>query len=482
MESTKEEYNYKVDLTMTKKIENLVTNNRFEDKDEFIKHAIDVFFAWETEPSLAMAKMMEKDPTLKQYVQMVEMGMDFESLKMMYPFYPDEFGEDWTQRLAKDPTLSKKFKNSKSAHNTQSDSRAEKDDYLKALSEKTQTENFLQLQTFSDDEKFSKEYHYDGWPLLFNNYSRLFPARIAVLALADSMKKTQNRLISFDKFNRDAYDFCEEIAINEIKREKEESISREHKTSTGLPKPNEKLDEDQNELEKSKQEQYESRYKEKYFGKIKENKEEQKKYFEGLMSSLNLIRIIEKNDELYVTFTEEGRELWDIENPLFSGDRSKVFSEKEGVFILEKLIYKRKLEIGLMRSAINLIKLKEGMQGENFVSQLDEQFTLVIEEYCNSTEENKHTKKLRSSVSLHRSILENRKQARIEKNSSSTKQEKEEFDKIVKKQSPIEAVRIATMGRMAELNLVKWNISDGKSYFEEKNQNLIDVLKNLTEK
>ena len=70
-------------------------------------------------------------------------------------------------------------------------------------------------------------------------------SRIAILALADTMKKTQSKNVNFEKFNTDAYDFCEEIAIAEINWEKEESVSREHKTSTGLPKPNEKLDEDQ---------------------------------------------------------------------------------------------------------------------------------------------------------------------------------------------------------------------------------------------
>ena len=134
----------------------------------------------------------------------------------------------------------------------------------------------------------------------------------------------------------------------------------------------------------------------------------------------------------------------------------------------------------LMRSAINLIKSKEGIE-EEIVNQLDQQFMLEIEKYCKSNQEDKHTKRLESTVSIHKLTLENRKQAKIEKDLASTKQEKEDFDKIIKKQSPIEAIRIATMGRMAELNLVTWKISEGKSFFEEKNQKLIDVLKKLTQ-
>ena len=73
-----------------------------------------------------------------------------------------------------------------------------------------------------------------------------------------------------------------------------------------------------------------------------------------------------------------------------------------------------------------------------------------------------------------------RKKAKSDKKTETDKAEKERLDRIIKKQSPIEAIRIGTMGRMAELNLVEWEISEGKSYFKRKNQKLIDVLRDLT--
>ena len=442
-----------------------------------MRRAVDVFFAWETNPPGAMAKMMELDPTIPQYAHMVNMGMDYSQLRTMYPMYPEKFGKTWENLLADDPTLFKKFQNSKSQHNPQSDARATPDNYEIALSNRVKSKNFLKNNDFLDGEKLPNEFHYDGWPLLFNHYSRIFPARVAVLALADCMSSTDKEEVYFEKFTETAYDLCEEIAKKQIQREKENDISRENKTSTGLPKPPEKED-NLTEKEKEKQLEYENRYKEKYFGRVKRSREDGNEYFEGLLSALNLIRAFKKNDELHVTFTKEGKKLFNEDNPTFNGDLSKVFSEKEGIFILKNLFSERKLEINLMKSAINLIKSKEGLN-EEIVGQLDEAFLIQFEEYCDSNKKDRHVERLRDIVETHKEILVKRKKAKTDKKTVTDKVEKEKLDRIIKKQTPIEAIRIGTMGRMAELNLVEWEISEGKSYFKPKNQKLIDILKDL---
>ena len=480
MESENHDYMYKVKGVISDRIETLVNQGRFDDKADFMRRAIDVLYAWETNPPGAMTKMMELDPTMPQYRHMVMMGVDFSQLKIMYATYPEKFGKAWTDLLAEDPTLLQKFENCKSQHNPQSDARATPDNYEIALSNKIRSKNFLMNadRDFSDKKNLSNEYHYDGWPLLFNHYSRIFPARVAVLALADCMSSTDKDEVYFKKFTETAYDLCEEIAKKQIQREKENDISREHKTSTGLPKPPEKED-GQTEKEKEKQLEYEIRYKEKYFGRVKRSREDGNEYFEGLLSALNLIRTFKKNDELHVTFTKEGQELFGEENPTFNGDLSKVFSEKEGIFMLEKLFSKRKLEMNLMRSAVNLIESKEGLN-EEIVSQLDETFLYEFEAYCKLNKKNKHIERLNEIVENHKEIMVKRKKAKSDKKTETDKAKKERLDRIIKKQSPIEAIRIGTMGRMAELNLVEWEISEGKSYFKRKNQKLIDIVRKLT--
>ena len=49
--------------------------------------------------------------------------------------------------------------------------------------------------------------------------------------------------------------------------------------------------------------------------------------------------------------------------------------------------------------------------------------------------------------------------------------------KILKKQTPIEAIRIATMGRMSELGIVNWKINEsGRSEYTIADQKLADSI------
>ena len=63
-----------------------------------------------------------------------------------------------------------------------------------------------------------------------------------------------------------------------------------------------------------------NRYKEKYFGKLKRNRQDGKQYFEGLMSALNLIKFYKIEKERFITFTDEGREFFKLRNPIFDGE------------------------------------------------------------------------------------------------------------------------------------------------------------------
>jgi hypothetical protein len=77
MESENQDYMYKVKGVISDRIETLVNQGRFDDKADFMRRAIDVLYAWETNPPGAMTKMMELDPTMAQYRHMVMMGIDY---------------------------------------------------------------------------------------------------------------------------------------------------------------------------------------------------------------------------------------------------------------------------------------------------------------------------------------------------------------------------------------------------------------------
>ena len=471
--STLENINqYEITPTHLDRIADLVEKKRFKNQDHFIDRAIEVFLAWETNPPKAMEEMMKIEPTIAQYSHMIMMGMEYAQLKIMYPRHPEKFGREWIDHLLDDETgLEEKFEKSKCIHDPQSDARASHKDYEHAIANKTDAGNFLKTLDFSKSIENSTAYVYDDWPLLFAHYSRLFPAKVGILSLAELMRNNNDIQINFEKFTEKAFDLCEEISEKQIKRETKESISREHKLSTGLPKPFKK------DITDSKQQEYQNRYKEKYFGKLKRNRKDGKQYFEGLMSSLGLIKFFKIDGENFVTLTEKGKDFFLLENPILDGDfEIKPFSDDEVKYILKNLVSERQLEVNLMAGALRLIESKIGMD-EDIIHQLDEVFQIIIQEYCDSNKKDLNFNKLNDILLSTEKITMDIKTAKKELKTDLDKESRENAERRSKKQTPIQAIRVATMGRMSELNLVKWNIDGGKSFFTLGASELVKIMK-----
>jgi hypothetical protein len=470
---------YQVIPTYQDKISDLVDKKRFKNQDHFIDRAIEVFLAWENDPEKAMDEMTKIEPTVAQYVHLIMMGTDYDQLKKMYPKHPDKFGSEWIEFLTSEKAtaigLEDKFEKSKAKHSSQSDKRASHKDYEHAIAQKTSAINFLKNQDFSKLDEDLDEFKFDEWPLLFTHYSRIFPAKVAVLGLATLMDQQQRSIVNFENFTEMAYDLCEEISDKQGMRESKQKVSRENKISTGLPKVYRDENPDDSQIK------YENRYKERYFGKIKRNRADGKQYFEGLMSALGLIRIFKIKKEYHVTFTEKGKEFLFLDNPIFDGEfEPKSFSDKEIEYVLEHLISERRLEINLMNSALNLIELKEGTT-ELTVSQLDEEFEYEIQKYCDSAKDSLNFERLNDILKSTEKIKNDIINAKKEVDSKELKPiEKENLERITKKQTPIQAIRVATMGRMSELNLVEWEIEGGKSSFKLGNSELIKIIKKQT--
>ena len=471
--STLENINqYEITPTHLDRIADLVEKKKFKNQDHFIDRAIEVFLAWETNPPKAMEEMMKIEPTIAQYSHMIMMGMEYAQLKIMYPRHPEKFGREWIDHLLDDETgLEEKFEKSKCIHDPQSDARASHKDYEHAVANKTDAGNFLKTLDFSKSIENSTAYVYDDWPLLFAHYSRLFPAKVGILSLAELMRNNNDIQINFEKFTEKAFDLCEEISEKQIKRETKESISREHKLSTGLPKPFKK------DITDSKQQEYQNRYKEKYFGKLKRNRKDGKQYFEGLMSSLGLIKFFKIDGENFVTLTEKGKDFFLLENPILDGDfEIKPFSDDEVKYILKNLVSERQLEVNLMAGALRLIESKIGMD-EDIIHQLDEVFQIIIQEYCDSNKKDLNFNKLNDILLSTEKITMDIKTAKKELKTDLDKESRENAERRSKKQTPIQAIRVATMGRMSELNLVKWNIDGGKSFFTLGASELVKIMK-----
>lgn len=470
------QYNYKIEERQLDLIEELVKINRYDTKEEFVSQALEVFLTWENDPQLILNEMtkIKKGPTVEQYGFMVFTGMDLIHLKKTYPKYPEKFNTSWETYLSKNPHVEEKWHEITAQHDQQSDERASHKDYEQSIARKTDAENFVKTLNFSEKIECDNEYVYDGYPLLFTHYSRIFPVKVALLALTELMRGQDRKLINFNKFTAKAYDLCEEIS--EKQRETKEKTKRESNISTGLPRPYSKNKSD------PKQVEYQNRYKERYFGKVKRNKKNQRLYLEGLMSALNLIRVFKIDEEFHVTLTEKGKEFYMLKNPIF--DRELVntpFYDEERQYVLEKLLLGKQLEINLMHAAINIVNVYDNkMDKEKSITDyLDETFENTLLEYCNSNKKQIYSERIKEFLDTTEKIKKEAMAAKEAKKTESDATQIEMYKRIIKKQSPIEAIRIATMGRMSELGLVKWSIENGKSSYKLGEQELIKKLKNL---
>ena len=465
---------YEISETHMDKIYGLLEAKRFKSVDSFVDQALEVFLAWEYNPSQAMVEMSKVRPTIDQYAFMITTGMNYAHLKQTYPNFPERFGDTWNEYLANHDDIDQLFQKIKSQHDPQSDARASHKDYEQAIARKTDAEHFIKTLDFSEKIENAEEFVYDGWPLLFTHYSRIFPAKVALLALAELMRSQDRKLIHFEKFTEKAFDLCEEISEKQKSREEKQKISKEHKMSVGLPSPYSKTKTD------DKQQEYQNRYKEKFFGKVKRNKKDGKLYFEGLLSALGLIRIFKIDGEYNVTFSEKGKEFYMLQNPIFDREFiSEAFSDEEKQYILEKLISDKLLEVQLMNSAINTINVKDDLRNKDMIEYLDEAFENTLKTYCDSNKDDFNSEKLLdmldSTIKLKKDKIEAKKLLDTELKPT----EIENYKRILKKQTSVEALRVATMGRMSELHLVKWETEGGKSSFRLGESELIEILKNL---
>jgi hypothetical protein len=435
---------YKISPDHQKKIARALESGRFNDSREFVFRAIEVFLAWETNPSMATQKMTEMSPTTAQYALMQGM-MDANALQQMYPGYPEAFGEEWNEFLKNNPNAVPQqeassmgdAKNQQRARKHEGDLQILRDRHDKTV-EYIEQIDFKEISL--DDEEF-EEVAFDGWPLLHTHYSRFLPAKIALSALADLMYEQKKPVVSLNAFKIAGYDIIEESSEEIHAYEKENKITRTSKISTGLPKPYE------GDLT-AKEALAEQRWKDKVFGRMRKSKETGNYSFEGELMALGLIKIWRKNKEFQITLTELGKKFVILENPVIHNQISSLqpLSDSEKEFIARKIIPQRELELKVSKAAITIVKEADVLSGE-MADYLDQVFKEKIEEFCEK--KSLFSEKVRNDL--------------LKKKSSGN--------------DPIEGLRAATMGRLSELSIVSWEIDEhSKSVYKIKDGKLADTI------
>ena len=315
------------------------------------------------------------------------------------------------------------------------------------------TKEFIKQINFNEISKEGyDEIKFDGWPLLFTHYSRLLPVKIAISLLGNMMREQKSPVINFNDFRARAYELAEEISKKLIVYEKENKKTREEKISTGLPRPSIISE------VTAKQALAEQRYKDRYFGKLKRSQDTGETTFEGALMALGIIKIFAKKKDVLITLTDLGKKFYLLDNPIINGTNFPAFSNEEREFLVTKIIPNRPLETKLIKTATEIITYEDALSSE-ITDTLDTEFENTLKNFVKKSNDKKFTDKIQSDI--------------IDK-TDELRQNNEG------KQTPVEACRIATMGRLTELGVVSWDINkEGKSEYEIADNELAIAIKKL---
>lgn len=307
----------------------------------------------------------------------------------------------------------------------------------------------------------------DAYSLMHQSYNRFFPLKILVTTLALMIKENKTRWVDYIAFSEKAFDTALEFSdsLKAIKPEGK-TAKRNIRISTGLPISHqlnsatatpwsEKIEKD----EKSKQ-----RFFDCYVGpkaptfqrviKTAEQRNIPSEVFSGALNETGLVHIQNNDGDLEITLSKLGFEFFALDNPLIGGitidpKTSKVlydfdkktnsgtttFSNKEIDFIEKKIISKFKLEKIIVEDVLDSMKNKPEVGAE----YLDKVIKKTIKKW----------------------IVENKTKA-VDENIMTVKEGDVVFD-----EDKVGSYRIATMGRLAEIGKVNWEIrpkilEDGK--------------------
>ena len=433
-----------------RKINQLVEANpdRFRDVDDFIFRAIDVYLAWEKNPVKVIDKLTDMEPTMLQFAFMQSM-VEPTVLKQIYPGYPEKYGSEWKEFLDSMPATDKTTNESEVTQQTFTTD----NEFENVQTNLDITKEFIKQINFNEISKEGyDEIKFDGWPLLFTHYSRLLPVKIAISLLGNMMREQKSPVINFNDFRARAYELAEEISKKLIVYEKENKKTREEKISTGLPRPSIISE------VTAKQALAEQRYKDRYFGKLKRSQDTGETTFEGALMALGIIKIFAKKKEVLITLTDLGKKFYLLDNPIINGTNFPAFSNEEREFLVTKIIPNRPLETKLIKTATEIITYEDALSSE-ITDTLDTEFENTLKNFVKKSNDKKFTDKIQSDI--------------IDK-TDELRQNNEG------KQTPVEACRIATMGRLTELGVVSWDINkEGKSEYEIADNELAIAIKKL---
>jgi Arc/MetJ-type ribon-helix-helix transcriptional regulator len=408
-----EKITYSVLEIHARRMRELIESKKYKSPEDFLKNAIEILLTWESEhPEEVMELMKSLMPFSSEQEGFMKMSMKPDEIQKQFgslEIDSDKFEVDLQKKLA-----------------------INDDDHLKLRDNFQHTKNYIKELKIIEPENIIP---YDGFPLLSGFYSRFLPVKIVLTVLGHLLERTKESKVELKNLRVQSYDIAEEIAETLSKYERENDIPRNLKKSTGLPKKGTAVQDNE------KITMAQKRFKDQFVGKVRKSRNTKKDHFEGALSALGLVYVFEENNEIFVSLTKLGKDFFLLDNSIIEGEYKKnTFSKLESNFILEKLIPQRELEQKFVDTAISVVKqfqkgstiprtLKKDY--EKITYALDDEIKKIAIEYIKNNPK----------------VLELYNLNNLESNSETA-------------QRKITQWRLATMGRLAELKIVDWNIND----------------------
>ena len=467
-----------VEISKDKKgrIEDLIKNDPsrpFENIQDFVDKAVDVWLAWEENPQ-GVIDLMNSYQKTKAQNQMMQELMNPEKIidkdgqtTIMDDHVIGSFGKSLYEQT-EEIVVQQPMKGLRK---------------LELIREELEmTKKYIKEKKVYDIPKektiLKYESYEDKYPLLWRNYSRIFPAKVVITVLANMMYTKNTDYVKLSDLRNEALLVCKGL-VNKIKEyEKNKEIKKLDKISIGFPNHdfdilqfnNFHFDEEKEKVY-NKERDIDKRFKDRFIGKVEiiQSESPASFQFEGILSALGIVKcFLDISEPIYtqnysdkssgyVTLTESGKKFFLLSNPLIekqidekSNGEIIPFSDEEIDLIMKEMLYCGKLKL----EKIIIDTILEGMKPGKWydADTITEWMKVDIEKFV------KEQEKSWPSRDLFETELDNYKKIKAEN------LKKEGGEKLGV--SRISSWRAATMGRLSELRKIKWRISPkGKSEY-----------------
>lgn len=404
--STPDEFD--IIISQKRQIQEAVQNSKkFRNSADFLKSAIEILVAWESKhPEDCFEIINSLRPWTPEQEAQIDLSMKEEQKKKHFGSLDIDSEKD-------------EEAGQKELGQTDFDHMKVQGNYLKSKW------NYVkEVETLKPENVIN----YDEFPLLSINYNRFLPIKLTMLMLAHMLESKKESKIELKELRVNAYDYLEEYGTLIREYEKINSVTRQNKISTGLPKKYEKDDDGKTEQQ--------IRVKDIQIGKTRISRKLGRKHFEGALSASGLVYAFEENDKTYLSLSELGKKFILLENPIFPGNDYSMgaLSDEESEFILKEIIPKRELENQIINKILSSLKGVQKYSRNEAKKKLKELETVIHSEIKEYIKKNSEQCELFNISEL-----------------------KTDSTKIKLK---IKQRRLAIMGRLIELGKIKWIINE----------------------